>query len=453
MRITLVQPKYPHGGSGKRQVYLPGGLMNLASRFMAVGVETDFVDLNLVNYCWQRLRDADVIGISVLGTPYIPVAVDLVREIRANSISLPILIGGEGVARIKSKHFDEWFAGLNVTQIKNDDDIARACGIDPKDLPSVYRTSMVPMLERERWWAGDHLRLYLTSEFALFLSQGCEFNCSYCAADKARKEQYRDLAALADEIAFICDYLRGIGHYDLRMYVSNLDAFQTPKKFEECMKVIHDIATKHGITLHVRALATSRCTFRACREDTGLAKRLQSYGLEIVGFGADGADEETWQRQNKRHNSLFELQTVCRAMEEAGITVELLMVIGFADDGARALWRDLKYSFVGAFKGRIIRPYLAKSQTPSARWPEDNPQVQSFLKNVRLLINLDYAMLGSKWTHPDFWQRWAANFVYLAIICFLAPFGKCPTRPLVPNSREFGRRFAMLINNMMPFDR
>ena len=452
MRIALVQPKYPHG-SGKRQVYLPGGLMNLGSRLIAARIDVELIDANLTDwFWWHGMRDdlQDFVGISVLGTPYIPEVIEYVRHIRGNFFTKPILIGGEGIARVKPEHFNRWFAGLDVTQIRNDDDIVRACGIEPNALPSAYQTSMVPMLKT---LSEEHLRRYLTAEFSLFTSQGCAFECLFCAADKAHKEKYHDTTALADEIEFICGYLQSIGHTDLCMYVSNLDAFQTPKKLEECMKIISSIVARHGITPHVRCLATSRCTFRACGKDRELAKRLRGYGLDMVAFGADGADEETWKRQNKNHNSLSELQFVCEAMEEADIAVELLMVIGFADDGVGALWRDLKYSFVEAFKGRIIRPYLAKSWTPSAFWPEDKPEVQSFLKDASLLLNLDYAMIGSRHTHPHFWQRWGANAVYLTIIAFLAPFGMCPTRPLVPVPQGFGHDTAVWINDKMPFDR
>ena len=452
MKITLVQPKYPHGGDGKRQTYLPGGLMNVGSRLLKAGVTVEFVDLNI--YSWGLAREmfarSDVIGFAVIGPPYIPSVVDSIRELRAKGFKQSILVGGEGVVRIRAEHFDRWFDGLDVKQIRDDADIALACGIDSQSLPSAYVTSMVPMLEKL-----DPLLVseYVTTEFSLFLSQGCAYSCAFCSAAKGQKEEYRSIESLAEEVRFICAFLKRIKCDEMQVYVSNLDGFQTPDKFEECLRVISEIAEQYDITPSIRCLATSRCTFRACQADPELPRRLHGFGLDTVAFGADGADEETWKRQNKNHNSLTELQFVCDAMKKVGITTELLMVIGFQDDDMRSLWRDLKYSLRQAMKGRVIRPYLAKSQTPSGRWQDGSPEVEAFLNDSELLLRLDYAMLGSVQTHPRFLQRLMANLVYMLIITALAPLGKCATRPLIPVPKGLLKLPAMIINRFMPFDR
>lgn len=452
MKITLIQPQYPYGGADKRQIYLPGGLMNVGSRLIHCGLDVGFIDLNMCSWdlAKESLIQSDIIGFTVLGPPYIPVVISLIRNLREKGFTQPILVGGEGVVRIRQDHFGKWFAGLDVTQIKNDLDIAMACGIKPNDLRSAYTTSMVPMLKQ---LDKSQLDKYLTTEFSLFLSQGCAFNCAFCSAAKGRKEEYRDVESLTDEVRFICDHLKSIGHGVLQVYVTNLDGFQTSDKFEDCLRVIYSIAQPYQITPSIRCLATSRCTFRACQADPELPRRLRSFGLTIVAFGADGADEETWRRQNKSHNSLSELDMVCRAMKDTEITTELLMVIGFQDDGMRALWRDLKYSLQQAVRGCIIRPYLAKSQTPSGRWQEGNSEVEAFVNDSELLLRLDYAMLGSVQTHPKFLQRTLVNIVYLLTIAVLAPLGRCATRPLVPVPKGIWRFPAMFINQIMPFDR
>ena len=457
MKIALLQPKYPHGN--KSQTYLPGGLMNLGSRLLEAGVEVEFCDLNHMKWSEERemLDGCDLIGLTILGAPYIPVVIALIKEMRAAGVTQPILVGGEGVARLESGHFNVWFAGLDAWQAKSDLAIASACGIKHHMLRSAYETSMVPMLKQ---LSKDQLREYLTAEFSLFTSQGCAFNCDFCAADKARKEQYRTIESLADELRFICQFLQGVGHSELRVYVTNLDAFQTPEKLEEVLHSICSIASEYGITPHVRCLATSKCTHHACRSDPGLAKRLHDYGLKIVAFGADGADEETWEEQNKRHNDLKELRFACSEMENADIEVELLMVIGFPRKPNRtfrqyfkSLWKGFLFSLAEAMRGRIIRPYLAKQHTPSGPWPADNPLVRAFLEDSNLLMRLDYAMIGSKETHPDRAERFVVNAVYLAIIALLTPVGKCPTSPLVPVPRGFGRSLASAVNRLMPFDR
>ncbi len=449
--IVLIQPQYPHGG--RKQTYLPAGVLNLGSRLTQAGAEVDFIDLNRTGFrdSLAILKHSDVIGITVLGPPYIPEVIKTIRMIRQAGLNQPVMVGGQGVSLLKDEsNFTKWFDGLGAVQIKTAQEIAGCCGIAPENIPSEYEVSLVPMFEK---MSAEELRAYLTKEFPLFLSQGCTFNCAFCAADKAKKERYRTSESLAEEVRWICKYLASIGHKELQAYLSNLDGFQTPKDFEEKLTLVKKIYEEHGIVPRLRCLATSRCTFKACQKDPELPKCLHECGLEVVGFGADGADEEVWARQNKTHNSMSELQTAADAMERAGITVEFLMVFGFQDDNIKTLWRDFKFSMREAWKGRIIRPYLAKSQTPAGRWQTNDPLVEAMVADPTLLSRLDYAMIGSVQTHPKFFHRMTANGAYLALIGLLAPFGKCPTRPLVPVPKGFGRSIAHLINRFMPFDK
>lgn len=448
--IALIQPQYPHGG--KKQTYLPAGVLNLGSRLVQAGAEVDFIDLNRTEFqaSLEILERADVIGITVLGPPYIPEVIKTIREMRKAGLTQPILVGGQGVSLLKDEsNFAKWFDGLGAVRIKDASEVASYCGVAPENIPSEYQTSLVPMLEKI---SQEELRAYLTTEFPLFLSQGCAFNCDFCAADKAKKEKYRTCESLEEEVRWVCKYLTSIGHTELRAYLSNLDGFQTPKELEKGLAIVKKVCESYGIVPHLRCLATSRCTFIACRKDPELPSRLRDCGLEIVAFGADGADKETWDSQNKTHNSMLELQSVADSMEKAGITVELLMVIGFQNNSMMSLYKSFVFSLRQAWRGRIIRPYLAKSQTPAGRWQKDDPLVKAMVADPTLLSRLDYAMIGSVQTHPKFFHRMVANGVYLALIGVLAPFGKCPTRPLVPVPKGFGRSIAHLINRIMPFD-
>ena len=463
--ITLFQPKYPHGRS---QCYLPGGLMNLGSRLLQAGVEVSFFDLNFTKLeskeVSSALADSSFIGFSVLGHPYIPAVLENIRTLRTRGFGQTVLVGGEGVARLQLKDFLSWFVGRglgNVAQIKNikqdpnqgiteDADLLRELGIPRLD--SQFATSMTPMLQR---LPEPMRRRYLTSEFSLFISNGCKFSCEFCAAAKGRKEQYRTIALLRDEVEYICAYLQSITHPRLEVYLSTLDAFQNPQELEERLEVVTAAARKHSIAPHVRCLATSRCTVEAVRADPKLPKRLHSYGLRIVAFGADGADEATWKREKKTHNTLPEINEAVAVMQQAGILVELLMVIGFQKDKAMALWRSLRFSFRKARQGAVIRPYLGKSHIPSGRWTEGEPGVEACRRDPELLRHLDFAMVGSKVSHPSPKERWLSTLAYLLVIGGLAPFGLCPTRPLmpVPLKKGVGQKVTHWINRAMPFDR
>jgi hypothetical protein len=454
VRISLFQPHYPYG---KPQIYLPTSLMNLGSRLMNAGHKVSFADLNFTSLKEQRiiteLTIAETVGITILGPPYIPEVSRTIGQLRGMGYDGPILIGGEGAARLQRADFKAWFGENNgVWQVKNDADLTEAIGmqVGTKLIPSAFETSMVPMLKR---LPTGQLARYLVQEFAIFMSNGCIFNCNFCSAAKGQPEQYRSIESLEDEVEFIAWSLGFLGH-PFTAYLTNLDLFQNADQLEERVAVIARACEKHRITPRLRGLATSRCAFNACREDSGLPYRLRRCGLHKVGFGADGASEETWRRENKRHNSLSEFEEVVRMMKCAGISPELLMVLGFQGSRPREIFADLKLSFRHALRGTVIRPYLAKSKTPSTgRWFEGDPEVEQFRTNASLLDRLDYAMLGSKETHPNRRERWLANAAYLTLIGTLAPFGLCPTRPLVPVPvRGFGRTVAQTINRFMPFD-
>ncbi len=450
--IALFQTRYPYG---KSQYYLPSSLINLGSRLMRLGITVSLTDLNIdrldSDVVERRLQEAEVIGFTVVGPPYIQGVIETIHWLRLHGWHQPVVIGGPG-SWIKAIDFKGWFGHLtNVHQADTNERTEQILGIAPGRLVSEYQTSATPML---RTLGHDSLKRYLTREISLFTSQGCGFNCGYCAAKKDQPEVYRELAAVEDELRFICTFLRSIGHRHLHLYLSNLDLFQTPASLEAIHQLIDRVSRSYGIRAHTRGLATVSFTAAACRKDPGLATRLRALGLEIVAFGVDGASVKTWHRQGKRHNSFEKIEASIAAMKLARIKVELLMVIGFDDDTEESYPANFSYSLRQAWRGMVIRPYLGKSRTPSGDWPEDNPMVEEFRRNVSLLQRVDYAMIASPETHPDPEIRRKANLVYLGLIAILAPLGRCPTRPLFPvPKRGLGRWFWSLVNRLMPFDR
>ncbi len=453
-RITLFEPRYPHG---RVKTYLPGGLMNLGSRLLEAGIEVSFFDLNHTDLESPEVRSeldrSNFVGWSVIGTPYIPDVMRDIARVRFMGYQQLVLVGGEGINNLHCPaDFTNWFSRLGqVVPVTTDQACEQALDLAPGSLRSAFDTSSVRMLMQ---LTEAQRRLYLTSEFALFLANGCMFNCSFCAAAKNRPEQYRSLRALEEEVEYICSSLVSIGHSTFTAYLTNLDVFQSVDKLELCLAAVSRIARRHGIVLHLRGLATSKWTVRECRKDLELATRLRSYGLETVGFGADGGSEAAFRRVNKGHNTLSEAEEFLRLMQEAGIEPEMLTVVGFPADMFRDVFLTLRFVFRHALRGVVIRPYCARAYTPSGEWPDDNPQVEEFRKNPKLLIRLDYTMLACKETHPLWPQRWRANIAYLLIVLLLTPFRLCRTSPLVPVPRWWlGRKIAQFINRHASFER
>lgn len=455
MTVVLLQPKYPHGGS---QIYLPGSLMNLGSRLMVAGVKIEIIDLNLLSLntptTRELLRKAAAIGITVLGTPYIPVVISMVRDLRKMGCGQRILIGGEGIIRISPQDFICLFEDYgDVVQACTDADIVRALGLGLRRLPRMFEISMQPMLQR---LTEKDLRRYLTREFCLFLSYGCVYNCHFCAAAKDMREQYRSMDGLCDEVQYICECLADIGHPRLEVYLSNLDIMQSASALEESLQLVHEVTSAHGIELFARGLATTHFTCHALRRDPNVLRRLHKLGLRTIGFGADGADIRVWARENKRHNTLAELDKAVRATREAGMTPEILMVTGFPEDDLRAMFEACRYSFAQTWKGAIIRPYLGKQGAPGSKaWSDDRVLVERYLKDPERFRLLDYAMFASATTHPNRAQRRLANASYASLLLLMSLMTSYTTAPLMPIPRSscLTRLFARAWNAIVPADR
>lgn len=463
MNLVLFQPAYPHG---KRAWYLPGGLMNLGSRLIEAGVGISFFDLNFFDLgsleVTTALKSAERIGFSVIGPPYIPVVVRNISTLRVLGFTQPVLVGGQGIAQVRPEDFSRWFKDLGeVIQVCGDRDMLAPLGLT--SVTSAFATSMVPMLRR---LSETHRRLYFGGELGLFVSQGCKYNCDFCAAPKAQTEQYRTLETLADEADFLCKEYARLGIPIVRVYLSNLDAFQNPGQLVQALRVLSECASWHGISIHIRCLATTECTVVACEADPALPRRLYEHGLRVVGFGVDGADPETWARENKKHNDPKEIEDSRKYMQRAGIQVETLMIIGFKKDPWKSTWHSFLFSLRAVAKGTVLRPYLGK-YVPGGRWPlpkgkvpkpgrtvVTEEEVQVFLNDATLLTHLDYAGIASPQTHPDWRERWRSNLLYLTLIGLLIPFGKCCTYPLFPVPRKgLGKWFFKTINRLMPFDK
>lgn len=458
--ILLINPAYPHG---KPQVYLPTGLLNFGSRLLAIGNEVTLWDMNLVQE--EKLNTVssfDTICISIVGAPYIPSARRYVSTIIESGFNGIIAIGGQGVARMKNADFRTFFPQQQASQYSENrienrsgggigSNIKQVLALN-QEPPSEFDTSMAPMLEKI---PEEQLLKYLSQEFSIFTSQGCKYNCQFCQASKAMRETFRSCASLTEELIYIFRLLSKHGQKTVTMYLSSLDTFQNPEKMEEQLQAISSICTRFKIKPIIRGLSTSRSAIQAHSTDPEIIKRWKTYGLQTIAFGSDGASEDDWERQNKKHNSIGEIEDAISICREAHIVVELLMVIGFQDSKISDLYAALLFSLNHALFNRcVIRPYLAKTKTPGGNWSHNSNQEQKFLSDPDTIIRIDYAMLGSKHTHPSIINRWTSNIVYLAIIGMLAPLNLCATRPLVPIPKKGLRKIiASKINQLMPFDK
>lgn len=457
MFVSLIQPRAPWGF----HPYLPNGLISVAARLTTQGVRSTVFDEN-VGDCLSNpriqhtLARSDVLGIGVLGSPYIPEAIRVGRTLRRMGYTQPIFIGGEVVMRLTENQFHRIFSriGGNIVRVESDEALGRVFNLT---LPSMFDTSMASAIRD----LSDHARkTYFRKEWCLFTSQGCIYTCNFCAASKGVRERFRNSDALRDEMTCITDEVlsHAGSNPTYEVYLSTLDGLQNPEEMYGILTVVRETSLRRGLRLKLRFLATAKCTVRAERNEKGILRRFRALGVECIGIGVDGDDPVVWARENKRHNNASEIAQALQLIRDASIQPEAFMVIGFPGDDLKSLYRGSRACFRFARDGIRPRPYLGKAHAPGSKgWEEDIKTVERFVENPELFRELDYGGLASPATHADRKQRIAGNIAFFATTVALKAVSRygCPTQPLLPTEsvslpqRVIGRTW----NRLMPQDR
>lgn len=443
MHIILIQPAYPWG----KHIYLPNGLISMAARIMQAGHSVTVIDENIESLTVRRdLGSADYFGIGILGAPYAASALNVARALRRLGYQQPIVFGGEFVNRLTSEERSTLFADIDNWKASF-----------PVPLQSADHVSMTPAIKALPEYMA---REYFSREFCFFTSQGCAFNCNFCAADKGTPEHFRLPQVWGDETACIAKMVRRFAGptTEFSIYLSTLDCCQTPKEMERVLETASRNFVQEGITLNVRALATAKCTAKIVEHDPEILRRWRNYGLTCLAIGVDGNDPAVWKRENKRHNTEQTVRDALDAILAADMLPEALMVVGFPGDSPRAILQGALACMKFTFEGIRARPYLGKANAPGSKgWKEDRSTTEYFLQHPQTLSELDYGSCGSPTTHQNRRQRWMSNGAYLATVAALkafSPYG-CPTQPLMPTATIARplRPFARAWNRAMPGDK
>lgn len=453
-KIVLINPQHSYGG---KLIYLNGSLTAIAAMLMAMGHAVTVIDLNIDHLKDEvvelALKAAEFIGITLTGAPYIPETLVLIPYLRSVNAVAPILLGGQVIEKLSDEELSRIYGKLpNTVPIRSNGDLAAILGWKGS-VPSPYRLPFHPV-----WQAMgvERLVLYARYEMTLVTSQGCSFNCAFCAARKDEAETHRTSSHFKNDLLYLAEVAQHAGIPELRFYASSLDFFQNLTEVETQLKVLAEVQEETGIRMRVRCLSCLTSFTRAAKRIPQFGELLQKAGLWCVGFGSDGTSKNVWQAQNKPHNTLTKLEECIRLSHQFGIRAELLMVLGFPEENWRtllktvgtSLWSTVRWSHV------IIRPYLAKPFVPGNEgWTKNVAATRSVTSDPTLFYNLDFAALGSQLTHPRFGHRLASNTTYLAL-CALTLIGKGSTSPLLPQGGKGSfSAIARLVNRTMPFDR
>lgn len=456
--ILLLQPRSAWG----KQPYIDNGLLATATRLSAAGMTYSIVDLNVDDEISHDLiTQADAVGISIIGCPFIPPAFTLAKGIREVGYNGPIFFGGpmaETITRVNWELLFKAHAIEGIQVIQDEVELKIALGIPT--MPSIYACSMAGTI---RALPEYMQQAYFGKEFCIFTSNGCMFNCNFCGALKGQPETFRDPDAFRDEVATIAAMVRKYAgtSTENEIYLSTLDGSQNRDSMEKTLKIISEEFAKAGTFAPLRFLATSKFTHDNLEADPDILKRWYGYGLRCIGIGVDGDDEETWRRLRKTHNKRGQIEHALLGIQDAGMVAEAFMIFGSRIESREATLKAVKACKRLSVQGIKMRPHMAKIDAPKRESEKtlltERFNIQPYLSNINLFYHQDYMMLASELTHPDKEQRDFVNWQYRGIIRWLVknnPYG-CPSIPLLPteDGGEAKRRRAYSYNESVPMDR
>jgi hypothetical protein len=420
VQISLLQPRHTYAPEeGEGQVYLPNSLLTAAARIMHAGGDVvDIQDANLRP--WHS--HADIIGVNLLGAPYIPEVREKIAKVLGPTI--PLAVGGQVINGLVVK--DKFGMTKDRTQLTrlfgssvingNDDrEMTAALGIDSMSMPALAETSVVPAYER----IGDEdMKKYLSKEFSFHLSQGCKWFCKFCAAVRTMKdplsgvatnvtESYRRPSVLERDFRYLLERAERLELSRLDIYLSNLDVFQTPAKLLEFAEIVKAMRQSHpGISVGMRALSTVSSFLEVHERHPEVIAAMVEAGFHTAGFGIDGMTPKIWASVRKGHNTENKcLDAIRIAREEYGITPEILMVFGGEEETEDSLKKALTFTadMVKNF-GAVPRPHVSKDLVPGNelwRKKENAERVEELIKHPEYFQALDFTALPSGISHPD----------------------------------------------------
>lgn len=405
--VDLIQPRHTYAPArGPGHIYLPSSLLAAGSRLLEAGIEVKIHDLNMPP---NKLNSA-IIGINLVGAPYIPSAIEFQKVARRRRRGVKFLLGGQVVSGLSQSQFRGLFKEDSING--NDDaELIKFLGIQ---LKAPEQTSLIPGYELI---PDEQMRDYLSGEINLYVSQGCQFSCNFCSAVRTTtdstgtvnrvRENYRDSEIVEDDLTYLSNRAKRLGLTELSIYMSNLDVFQRPRELQGFAESVKRVRKETDINIRLRGLSTAKSFLFARNRHSATIESLIEAGLHTVGFGVDGATPEVWKRIGKPINDEENcLEAIRSTRQDYTLIPETIMVFGHAGvDTSESLERSYEFTQHTIDKfGAVPRPQVAKSFVPgNDGWndPKNAHAISQFLDQPEFFQNLDFNALPSTLTHPD----------------------------------------------------
>jgi|SRR5579871_1151075 len=462
-RLDLIQPRHsyaPPPESGEYgHVYLPTSLLSAASRLIAAGADVTIHDENLR----PAAVSSSTIGISLLGAPYIPVVQRMQARFDREAGSPQYLMGGRVISGLSPSQFRSLF-GDRAINGNDDGQVSRALRVPC--LPAAEETSLIPAY---RQISDADMRAYLSGEISLYVSQGCKYACDFCAALRSTqdattgevrriKETYRNPSVIQEDLIYLLRKAHTLGIPELRIYMTNLDAFQTPAELGSFARAVN--AAKQSeprVGVKLRGLATVDSYLQIRRHHPRVLEDLADAGFWSVGFGIDGMTAQVWRKIHK--GFLTEdncIETIRSVKRDYDWTPEILMVFGHHGADTHDTLQ-LAVDFAGdmaAKHGAIPRPHVSKAFIPGNNgWRESGyaDAVGRLIQYPDAFQALDFTALPSPLTHRDAKLRDLTEEYFLRM-CSLPGNTTIPVKPISPGMSD-GELLAVRAFNQGRYDR
>lgn len=412
-KILLVQPRHSYAPpfSEKRygHIYMPTSLFTIAAILNNAGIETEIIDENITPSSF----DHRIIGVNLLGAPYIPKALEIEKKLNEKfGKDFRLLLGGQVVSGLSQKDLRSLFTSQTLNGNLNRT-ISEVFEIPENSIPNMESVSLINIYDRI---GNDLLRLYLSTEFSFYLSQGCKHSCSFCAANRTTiegpnkkrvTEKYRDIEIALTDFEYLLKKTSELNITTLNIYLSNLDLFQNPIKLLPFAEGVIKLRKKYPfIEINLRGLSTSRSFLTTHKHFSNIIELMVAAGLKQLGFGIDGATPKVYKKTRKPQSVQESLDTIEICKNSYGITPETLMVFGHNDiEDEDALKLAVKFcDDMGSRFGAVPRPHVAKDMIPgNDGWidPRNEKTKHEFYKTPILFQNLDFTAVPSPITHPN----------------------------------------------------
>lgn len=448
-KISLIQPRHTYAPDPEIEhighIYMPTSLLAAATILLNAGLEISIIDENIETYSF----DHNIMGINLVGAPYIPAAIHYANSLKARyNNDFLLLIGGKVVSGLTEYQITKLF-GPNVINGNKFSKLSKHFKIELNKFKRIEALSLIPAYSK---LSDNYLRLYLDNEFGFYLSQGCKYACSFCAAQRSSydprtkklikiKEIYRDLDIAYNDLEFLILKARSLGIHRLNLYLSNLDIFQNPLLLSRFAERVIKLRKEHyNFSINLRALSTVRSFLQTHQFTPHVISKIIDAGLHRIGFGIDGATPKIWKETRKPQTKSECIQAIVIARKVYGLIPETLMVFGH-NKHENEISLQLAYEFARDMYenyGALPRPHVAKDIVPgNDGWNDKSNEhiISQFITFPALFQNLDFTAIPSPYTHLNDEFRKLITTYYLKI-CHLPPSLTQYVRPELPGMSE-----------------